>query len=83
MDAALGLGGGAAALELVAWAAHYRRDDAATGAGRRGRPLGDRDGQKVGCLIIGGWARQCAGDLAGAECASRRPTGWPAASGAR
>ena len=68
VDAALGLGGGAAALELGAWAAHYQRnDDAATALADGGARSATDDGQKVGCLIIGGWARQCAGDLAGAE----------------
>ncbi|HEY7948032.1 MAG TPA: BTAD domain-containing putative transcriptional regulator [Acidimicrobiales bacterium] len=64
-------GAGSEALELQAWASHYRRDFAEAarladdGAARAGRD-GDSD-ERVGCLGVGGWTRQAAGDLTGAE----------------
>jgi len=64
-------GAGSEALELQAWASHYRRDFA-EGArlADEGAARAERDGDgdaRVGCLGVGGWTRQAAGDLAGAE----------------
>jgi tetratricopeptide (TPR) repeat protein len=68
VDAALGMGAGAVALELGAWAAHYRRDFAtAVHLADEGARLAEDADQQVGCLIVGGWACQCRGDLRGAE----------------
>ena len=68
VDAALGMGAGAVALELGAWAAHYRRDFAtAVHLADEGARVAEDADQQVGCLTVGGWASQCRGDLRGAE----------------
>ena len=68
VDAAVGMGGGAAALELGAWAAHYRRDFAtAVHLADEGARVAEDVDQRVGCLTVGGWVSQCRGDLRGAE----------------
>jgi tetratricopeptide (TPR) repeat protein len=87
VEAAVDQGGGARALELGAWAAHYQRDfTAAARLADEGANVATSPAEKAGCLTIGGWVRQCAGDLPGAEarlvaatdCA---PASWRAVSG--
>jgi len=68
IDAAIDRGGGAAALELGAWAAHYQRDFArALRLADQGAGLAATPDEKAGCLVIGGWVCQCTGDLPEAE----------------
>ncbi len=68
VNAALGLGGGAPALELGAWTAHYQRDfDMAMRLADEGVREATDDDQRVACLTIGGFVRQCVGDLGLAE----------------
>jgi hypothetical protein len=69
--AAVERGAGSEALELQAWASHYGRDFAeAARLADEGAARAERDGagdERVGCLGVGGWTRQAAGDLTGAE----------------
>jgi DNA-binding SARP family transcriptional activator len=66
--AALTAGGGAEALEALAWVAHYRRDF--TRAGRLaddGARLATDPALQAACLMAAGYASHCAGDLETAE----------------
>jgi tetratricopeptide (TPR) repeat protein len=87
VDAAVDQGGGARALELGAWAAHYQRDFAtAARLADEGAALAIDPAERAGCLTIGGWVRQCVGDLPGAQerldAAYEHSTGsWRAVSG--
>jgi len=68
LDVARAEGAGADALELAAWARHYRRDFVeARRLADEGAATAERDEQRVGCLMIGGWVSQCLGDLPDAE----------------
>ena len=68
LDVALAEGAGADALELAAWARHYRRDFVeARRLADEGAATAERDEQRVGCLMIGGWVSQCLGELPDAE----------------
>jgi DNA-binding SARP family transcriptional activator/tetratricopeptide (TPR) repeat protein len=67
-DVAVGMGGGATALELGAWAAHYRRDFAtAVRLADEGVDVAADVEEAVRCRTMGGWACQCTGDLPAAE----------------
>jgi tetratricopeptide (TPR) repeat protein len=87
VDAAVDQGGGAQALELGAWAAHYQRDFAtAARLADEGAAVATEPAERAGCLTIGGWVRQCVGDLPGAQqrldAAFEHSTGsWRAVSG--
>jgi tetratricopeptide (TPR) repeat protein len=67
-DVAVGMGAGAAALELGAWAAHYQRDFAtAVRLADEGVDVAADVEERVRCRTMGGWSCQCTGDLPAAE----------------
>lgn len=65
---ALGLGGGAPALELAGWAAYFQRDlDTALRLAEDGARLADDPEIKASCMLLGGRARHSSGDMHGAD----------------
>jgi DNA-binding SARP family transcriptional activator len=66
--AAMALGAGGAAMETAAWVAHYRRDfQSAVRLADEGARLAADPGVRAACLMAGGYASHCRGDLAAAE----------------
>jgi tetratricopeptide (TPR) repeat protein len=62
------LGAGAEALELVAWSAHFLKDDAtAVELGEEGARLASDANVRASCLTVSGWARTSRGELPAAQ----------------
>lgn len=78
--AALATGGGAPARESAAWVAHYRRDFAsAVRLADEGARLATDAAARAACLMVGGYASHCRGDLdeADSRFRSAADTGAP------
>jgi tetratricopeptide (TPR) repeat protein len=80
---AVRLGGGAAALEISAWVAYYRRDyDAARAFADAGAERADDPVLELSCRAVGGRVRHGAGDLPGAlACLERGIAATPGVRG--